>query len=70
MNIEQPELGSIGVDAASITLGWSLERGWSGLVSSRLSGASSFRTTRYAGHDAAELHAVLSDHLAELLGLI
>lgn len=66
----QPELGNVGVDAASITLGWSWDQGWSAVVATRLSGSTAFRQTRYEGQDAAEIHAVLSDHLADLLGLI
>lgn len=70
MEIDQPQLGSVGVDAASITLGWTLERGWAVVVSSRLSGSSAFRQSTYDGLDEAELHAALSDHLADLLGLV
>lgn len=70
MDIEQPQLGTVGVDAASLTLGWSLERGWTAVVSSRLSGSRAFRQSSYDGLDGAELHAILSDHLADLLGLV
>lgn len=70
MSIEQPELGNVGVDQAVIQLHWTLERGWDVLVVSRLSGASSFSRSSYAGQSAEEAHGVVQDLAAEILGLL
>lgn len=70
MDIEQPELPGVGVDAASLTLNYSWERGWSLVTSSRLSGSERWRRATYGDLDAAELHSLASDTLAEILGLI
>lgn len=68
--MEQPELGNVGPDSVSIGLEWSWDRGWHCRFAARASGSLSWRETSYDGRDAAELHALLSDHLADVLGLI
>jgi hypothetical protein len=70
MDIEQPELGNVGVDQCTVVLSWSWDRGWRARVATRPSGSSAFREVAYDGRDAAEMHAALSDHLADVLGLI
>lgn len=69
MDVEQPQLGNVGVDALVITLGWTWERGWRARVTQRLSGSEVFLERALDGHDPAELHAILSDGLATALGL-
>lgn len=68
--MEQLPLGNVGIDSASITLGWTWEQGWTAKVSTRLSGQDYWYSARYQPGDEAALHAVLSDHLADILGLI
>lgn len=71
--MEQPELGSDSVapDSVTFTLSWHWEAGWRGVASRRLSGSDSFgRLEIGEGLDAAELHARVTDVLAEVLGLI
>lgn len=70
MDVEQPELGNIGADQIVVMLNWSWDRAWRCRVASRPSGSSVFREQAYEGLDEAELHAVISDHLADLMGLI
>lgn len=70
MDVEQPSLGNIGPEAINVALSWSWDRGWRTLVTWRPSGALAFHRTVYEGLDEAELHAVLSDHMADLLGLV
>lgn len=68
--MEHPELGNVGPDTITVMLTWSWDRGWRCRLASRPSGAAVFREQAYEGLDEAELHAVLSDHLADLLGLV
>ena len=68
--MDQPELGNVGPDAITLMLTWSWDRGWRCRLGSRPSGSGVFREHAYEGLDEAELHAVISDHLAELLGLV
>lgn len=70
MDIEQPSLGNVGVDSVTLMLTWTWDQGWRCRYASRPSGSSVFREHAYEGLDEAELHAVLSDHLADSLGLI
>jgi len=70
MDVEQPELGNVGADSITVRLEWSWDRGWRGRVASRPSGSTVWREQAYEGHDEAELHAIVSDHLADLLGLV
>lgn len=70
MDVEQPELGNVGADSITVTLSWSWDRGWRCRVASRPSGAATFREHAYEGRDEAELHAIVSDHLADLMGLV
>lgn len=70
MNVEQPELGNVGVDTITVMLAYSWHAGWRCRLASRSSGAAGFREETYDGRDEAELHALISDYLAELMGLI
>lgn len=70
MDIEQPALGGVGIDSFTITATWEWETGWRVRFASRPSGSGAFRETAYSGRDEAELHAILSDHLADVLGLL
>lgn len=69
-DMEQPQLGNIGPDAITVNMSWSWDRGWRCRVASRPSGSAVFREKAYEGMDEAELHAVVSDHLADLMGLV
>lgn len=70
MDIEQPALGNVGPVSIALTLDWSWDRGWRCRLASRPSGARAWRKHCYEGRDEAELHAAISDHLADLLGLV
>ncbi len=70
MEIEQPELGMIGVDTFTVMAAWSWETGWRIRFARRLSGSQSWAEFSWDGRDEAELMALLTDHLAEALGLI
>jgi hypothetical protein len=68
--MEQPELGSVGPDSITLAMTWSWDRGWRTRLASRPSGSAVWREHLYEGLDEAELHAEISDHLADLLGLV
>lgn len=68
--MEQMELGNVGVEAATVMLSWSWEKGWRARVSTRQSGSGSFREVSYEGRGEDGLYDVLSDHLADILGLV
>lgn len=70
VDFEEPQLGAVGVDAVTVNVGYRWELGWSAVVAWRYSGSEVWHRQGYAGRDAAELHALLSDHLANSLGLI
>lgn len=70
MNIEQPALGGVGTDSVTISLGWRWESGWWGRVAQRQSGSAEWQERTYTGRDEAELHAIISDELAAILGLV
>lgn len=70
MEIEQPQLGCIGVDSFTVALDYHWEGGWTLRSSSRLSGSQKWRRTTYEAlsHDEAlEMAHMLA---AEALGLI
>lgn len=70
MDVEQPQLGTIGMDAVSILLSWSWEDGWTVGFSSRLSGSTEFAQRAYKGCSAEEALGLVQDELACLLGLV
>lgn len=70
MDVEQPSLGRIGVDAFTVALDWHWEGGWTLRTGSRLSGSSSWTQHSYeALSDDEALQAVL-EVVAEALGLV
>jgi hypothetical protein len=69
-DIEQPGLGGVGIDGITIGLSWGWEVGWTASVAHRLSGGDRWERRVYLGRDEAELHALLSDELAGMLGLV
>lgn len=70
MDIEQPALGRIGVDAAQIALHWTWERGWTVATASRLSGASEWTRRSYGGLSDDEVPQLLQDVLSDWLQIL
>ena len=70
MIVEQPELGNVGIEQATVMLTWTWERGWVLRTAGRPSGSDRVVERSYEGHDEAELHAILTDWAAEMLGLV
>lgn len=70
--IEEPELGAalVADDSLTCSLQYRWETGWSARIATRASGSSRWREVTYSGRDEAELHALVSDRLAEALGLL
>lgn len=67
--MEQPELGNVGCDVVMTTATWAWGSGWTLTVTHRLSGSETFEKRVYSGRDEAEVHALVADELAALLGL-
>lgn len=70
MEIEQPQLGSIGVDALTLALDWHWEGGWTLRSSSRLSGSQNWHQTTYEALDHDEALDLAHMLVAEALGLV
>lgn len=70
MEIEQPSLGRIGVDAFTIALDWHWEGGWTLRASSRLSGSQTWRQRTYEALSDDEVLDVVHELSAEVLGLV
>lgn len=70
MDVEQPQLGNVGVDAFTVSLGWHWEGGWTLRTSSRLSGSREFTHHSYEALSAEEALDVLREVSAEALGLV
>lgn len=69
MDVEQPALGTVGVDSFSLTCDWHWEGGWTLVVSVRRSGSQAWTQTRYEALSEDELHQVVEDVVVDLLRL-
>lgn len=70
MDIEQPSLGTVGVDSVTLSLDWHWEGGWTLRTSSRLSGSTVFRQHTYEALSADEALELIQTIGAEQLGLL
>lgn len=70
MDIEQPALANIGVEAAHIGFEWTWELGWCVTSSRRLSGSERWSKRSYPGCSADEARQLAGDIVAEWLGLV
>lgn len=70
MQVEQPELGNVGVDTFGLTLDWHWEGGWSLRTNSRLSGSQTFTSHRYEALSPDEALELAQTVVAEALGLV
>lgn len=68
MEIEQPQLGSVGVDTFTITCAWAWESGWSVTTSYRLSGSEAHQQRRVSGLSASEAFAYVEDLASDYFG--
>lgn len=70
MDIEQPSLGRIGVDAFTVSLDWHWEGGWTLRTSSRLSGSEAWTQHAYEALSDDEALEMVQMVTAEVLGLL
>lgn len=70
MDVEQPSLANIGVEAAAIGLEWTWELGWCVTTSRRLSGSGTWHRRTYKACSAEEAHQLIGDITAEWMGLV
>lgn len=70
MDIEQPSLGTVGVDSFTLALDWHWEGGWTVRSSTRLSGSQAWRQTTYEALDHDEALDMIHMLAAEALGLV
>lgn len=70
VDIEQPSLGTVGVDSFTLALDWHWEGGWTLRSSTRLSGASAWTQHCYEALSHDEALELVQTIAAEQLGLL